>query len=79
VKEILGSTKWRVLDRGPGTVAQAIEFVTLHRASFWDALIAACMLEHGITTIVTENERDFTKMPGLTVINPFKARVKRER
>ena len=40
-------------------------------------LIAACMLEHAILTIVTENERDFRRIPGITVINPFKARVKR--
>lgn len=77
VKEILGSTKWRVLDRRPGTVVQAIELVILHRASFWNALIAACMLEHGIGSIVTENERDFKKIPGMTVINPFKAHLKR--
>jgi predicted nucleic acid-binding protein len=38
----------------------------------WDALIAACMLEYGIQTILTENERHFNKIPGLMVINPFK-------
>jgi predicted nucleic acid-binding protein len=48
-----------------------------YRASFWDALIAACMLEHGVHTIVTENELDFRKIPGLTVINPFRARARR--
>jgi hypothetical protein len=30
------------------------------------------MLEHDIHTIVTENERDFKKIPGITVVNPFK-------
>jgi len=35
------------------------------------------MLEHGIGSIVTENERDFKKIPGMTVINPFKAHLKR--
>jgi hypothetical protein len=70
VKEILSSTKWHVLDRGAGTVIQAVELAALHHTSFWDALIAACMLDHGIHTIVTENERDFRKVPGLTVINP---------
>lgn len=79
VKEILSSTKWHVLDRSVGTVIQAIELVTLHHTSFWDAMIAACMLEHGVSSIVTENERDFKKIPGLIVINPFKARVQRER
>ena len=77
VKQILGSTKWRVLDRREGTVLQGIELVKLHRVPFWDALIAACMLESGIHTIVTENERDFKRIPGITVINPFKERVRR--
>jgi len=74
VREILGSTKWRVLDRHGGTVVQAIELVKRHRIPFWDALIAACMLEHGVSVIVTENERDFKRIPGITVVNPFKVR-----
>ena len=53
---------------------QAIELVKLYRAPFWDALIAATMLEHGIDTIVTENERDFKKIPGITIINLFQRR-----
>ena len=77
VKGILTGSQWRVIDRSPETVSKAIEMVKLHRATFWDALIAACMLEHGIHTIVTENERDFRKIPGIAVVNPFRARVKR--
>ena len=67
----IAGSQWRVIDRGPMTVLKAIELVKLYRAPFWDALIAACMLEYGIGTIVTENERDFRKIPGLKVINPF--------
>lgn len=74
VRELLSSEKWRVLDRQEGTVRQAIELVKLYRAPFWDALIAASMLEHGIHTIVTENERDFRRIPGIVIINPFKVR-----
>lgn len=76
VKGILTGTQWRVIDRSPETVFKAIELVELHRAPFWDALIAACMLEQQVHTIVTENERDFRRIPGITVINPFKAKVK---
>ncbi len=72
VSGIIAGSQWRVIDRGPMTVLKAIELVKLYRAPFWDALIAACMLEYGIGTIVTENERDFRKIPGLKVINPFK-------
>lgn len=77
IKGILTATKWRVLDRSPETVFKAIELVKLHRAPFWDALIAACMIENQIFVIVTENERDFKRIPGITVTNPFKERVKR--
>ncbi len=39
---------------------------------FWDALIAETMLENGVSTIYTENEKDFKKMRGINAINPFK-------
>ena len=78
VKGILTAAQWRVIDRRPETVSKAIDLVKLYRASFWDALIAACMLEHGVDAIVTENERDFKRIPGITVINPFKERAKRK-
>ena len=74
VADILRSARWVVIDRRAGTVLTAIDLVASVGAPYWDALIAACMLEHGIRTILTENERHFTKIPGLTVINPFKRR-----
>ncbi len=76
VREFLRSPRWRVLDRGQETIIRAMELVKLHRIPFWDALIAACMLEHGVDTIVTENERDFKRICGITVINPFKSTVR---
>lgn len=72
LRGILLSSQWTVIDRTPETVFKAIELVKAYRVPFWDALIAACMLEHGIHTIVTENERDFKKTPDVTIINPFK-------
>jgi hypothetical protein len=60
-----------VIDRNAGTIMKAMEIVESVRAPFWDALIAACMLEHGIEIIVTENEKDFKKIPGITVVNPL--------
>ncbi|HII54105.1 hypothetical protein COT30_04265 [Candidatus Micrarchaeota archaeon CG08_land_8_20_14_0_20_49_17] len=41
-------------------------------AHFFDSLIAATMKRNNITTIVTENERDFSKFNWLKVENPFK-------
>jgi predicted nucleic acid-binding protein len=77
VREVVASTKWRVLDRREETVAHAMELVRQRRVPFWHALIAACMLENAIGTIVTENERDFKKVPGITINNPFKAARRR--
>lgn len=76
ISDICRSSRWLVIDRHTGTMMRAIELVESTRAPYWDALIAACMLENGIHTIVTENERDFKRIPGITVINPFPQRVK---
>lgn len=75
VSDILRSSRWMVIDRNAGTVMRAMEIVESVRAPFWDALIAACMLEHGIEVIVTENEKDFKQIPGISTVNPFKTRV----
>jgi predicted nucleic acid-binding protein len=73
VEGILTASQWSVIDRTPQTVLKAMELVRLYRRPFWDALIAACMLENGISAIVTENEDDFKRIPGITITNPFKA------
>jgi len=54
------------------TVEMALQFVQQYHLSYWDALIIATMFEYRIFTIYTENEKDFAKVPGLTVINPLK-------
>ncbi len=54
------------------TVQKALEISTGCKVHFWDALIAATMLENNITIIYTENEKDFSKIPGIKVINPLK-------
>jgi len=77
VADILHSARWLVIDRQARMMMAAMDLVNRTGAPYWDALIAACMLEHGVHIIVTENERDFNKIPGLTVINPFKARLRR--
>lgn len=77
ISDILRSSRWLVIDRQARTMMRAIELVESTRAPYWDALIAACMIEHQVSVIVTENERDFRRIPGITVINPFKERVRR--
>lgn len=66
VEGILAASQWTVIDRTPQTVLKATELVRLYRAPFWDALIAASMLENGVEIIVTENDRDFKRIPGVS-------------
>ena len=54
------------------TVADALSLCESHKIHFFDALIAATMENEKIRIIITENEKDFVKIPWLTVINPFK-------
>ena len=54
------------------TLAGAVRLVFQHGVPFWDAVIAQTMLENGIDTIVTENEADFKRVPGIKVVNPFR-------
>ncbi|HZD39498.1 MAG TPA: PIN domain-containing protein [Terriglobales bacterium] len=76
ISDIARSSRWLVIDRQVSTMMTAMDLVARVRAPYWDALIAVCMMEHGVHTIVTENERDFKKIPNITVINPFNARVR---
>lgn len=68
VSDILRSNRWLVIDRQARTIIRAIDLVEHLGTPYWDALIAACMLEHRVSVIVTENERDFKRIPGITVI-----------
>lgn len=77
ISDILRSSRWLVIDRQARTMLRATELVESTGTPYWDALIAACMLEHQVYVIVTENERHFKRIPGITVNNPFKERVKR--
>ncbi len=63
-----------VVSFSPQTIQSALSLSEQYGVHFFDALIAATMREHGISTIVTEDEGDFKKIPGITVINPFAKR-----
>ncbi len=60
----------------PTTYATWRGLIVSHRVQgkqVHDARLAALMLSHGVTHIVTLNGRDFTRYPGLTVIDPLTA------
>ena len=57
------------------TIVNALNIIKEANAPFWDALIAATMLENNIHKIYTENTKDFS-IAGITAINPFKSKKK---
>lgn len=57
---------------GTETIIEGARLHREHKTHFWDALLAATMLENGIRTIYTENTKDFAKVPGIKALNPLK-------
>ena len=72
IKNIIESDAWMKINYDHETVEKAIITTKLSRTPFWDTVIAETMKENGITKIYTENEKDFRKISGIKVINPFK-------
>ncbi len=72
IKDFVGASSWRKLDYGVSTAVSAVETSVRLKTSIWDTLITETMKENNVYTIVTENEKDFKKIKGIKVINPFK-------
>lgn len=72
IKKIIESKNFKILKFNTYTISSAIDTHTEYNSSYWDSLIAETMRKYNITIIITENEKDFKKIPWLTVINPFK-------
>jgi len=71
IQEIMSMSNVKTLTTQKQTILKAISISTNYNIHYWDALIVAVMQENDINTIITENEKDFQKVPSLTVINPF--------
>ncbi|MBI2542995.1 MAG: PIN domain-containing protein [Candidatus Aenigmarchaeota archaeon] len=72
VDKFVESSNWIRINYTEGTVKSAMSTSKVNKTEFWDSLIAETMKENGIETIYTENEKDFKKIPGIKVVNPFK-------
>lgn len=71
IKDFLKSDNWRIIDRDVETFLVAIDLIQKHNIHLWDALIAASMKENDLIEIVTENKKDFDKIPSIKVSVPF--------
>jgi predicted nucleic acid-binding protein len=72
VQGIITSDKWEKVNYNYETINRATEKFEQLRIPFWDLVIAETLKENGLTEIITENEKDFEKFPGIKVNNPFK-------
>jgi predicted nucleic acid-binding protein len=53
------------------TFLLTIDLIHKHNIHLWDAVIAATMKENDLIEIVTENKKDFDKIPNIKVSVPF--------
>ena len=71
VRDFIFSDKWTVIDRDADTLLTALDLVAKYGIHLWDAAIAASMMENDVAEIVTENAKDFGKIPALHVETLF--------
>ena len=72
IKSLIASEKLEKVNYSHNTINRAVSNFETFGVPFWDLVIAETMKENGISKIVTENEKDFRKIPGIEIINPFK-------
>jgi predicted nucleic acid-binding protein len=72
VQSIITSDKWEKVNYTHETINRAAEKFEELGVPFWDLVIAETIKENGISQIITENERDFRRVPGIKINNPFK-------
>ena len=71
VDSFITSPNWRKISYNHKTVKAALETSKAFRAPFLDALIIETMKENGMNQITTENEKDFSRIPGIKIRNPI--------
>ena len=71
ITELLSFNNFELLKITGNTILNAIDISIKYKAPYWDSLIASTMQENSVFTIITENDKDFKKIPWLNVVNPF--------
>jgi len=69
VKEFISDSA--VLDITPDAIIHCVNIRRNKKIKTPDAIIAATALAHGYT-LITNNEKDFSNIEGLKIVNPFK-------
>lgn len=72
MKSLTVSDHWHRINYTSKTIDRALDNSSSLQVPFLDLLIGETMKENFIYEIITENEKDFEKLSGIKVINPFK-------
>ncbi len=70
IEEFISCRNFIKLSYGATTFQKALGIASDSQTDFWDAMLAATMLENGIGTIYTE-DASFGKIEGIKAVNPF--------
>ncbi len=70
LSDIIKFPGWVKINLDHKTVLEAARISEKYDMTYWDALLAATMKQHGILNLYTENTKDF-KVPWLNAVNPF--------
>lgn len=76
VRALLADRRLRVLPVRPSTLGAAVDLAAraeVRARRFFDALLAATLIEAGVRRLLTGNARDFRAFPGIEAIDPFGA------
>jgi predicted nucleic acid-binding protein len=71
VRGFIDSPKWSKMNYDHLTVGRALDYLENASISFWDLLLAETMRDAGVSTLYTENIRDFRKIPWINTVNPM--------
>lgn len=71
VKDIIDFNNWQVIGFNDASVIAAIDLSIKYDIHYWDALLCATMKQNKITSIFTENLKDFEKVPWIIAVNPM--------
>lgn len=73
VKPLVRDLKFQVISPLPNTYFHCYELLekSTVRLDLFDYYLAATMLDNGLSQILTANDKDFAKIPGIKAVNPF--------
>ncbi len=74
MKSLTTSEHWYRINYTSDTLDRALDSSNEVKVPFLDMLIAETMKENFIIDIITENEKDFNKIPGIRVTNPMNSK-----